>query len=95
MPGPDRLPAAARRFVATVVISRFGAGLTIPYTLIFLHEVRHMALPTVGALLAVPGFVGLVAVPVSGALVDRVGPRRVLATCPTGGSAATSRPSRT
>lgn len=74
-----RLPAPARRFVLTVVIARFGAGLTLPYTLIFLHEVRGMALPTVGLLLAVPGLVGLVAVPVSGALVDRVGPRRVLA----------------
>ena len=81
MAGPERLPAAARRFIGTVVVARFGAGLTLPYTLIFLHEVRHMALPTVGVLLAVPGFVGLVAVPVSGALVDRVGPRRVLATC--------------
>jgi MFS family permease len=75
------LPPAARRFVATVVISRFGAGLTLPYTLIFLHEVRGMSLPTVGALMAVPGVVGLLAVPVSGALVDRIGPRRVLQAC--------------
>lgn len=81
MAGKDRLTPAARRFIGTVVVARFGVGLTLPYTLIFLHEVRHLALPTVGVLLAVPGFVGLVAVPVSGALVDRVGPRRVLATC--------------
>ncbi|HUR13392.1 MAG TPA: MFS transporter [Mycobacteriales bacterium] len=79
MAGHERLPAPARRFIFTVIVARFGAGLTLPYTLIFLHEVRHLSLPTVGALLAVPGFVGLVAVPVSGALVDRVGPRRVLA----------------
>ena len=75
------LPPAARRFITTVVVSRFGAGLTLPYTLIFLHEVRHLSLPTVGALMAVPGVVGLVAVPVSGALVDRLGPRRVLVGC--------------
>jgi MFS family permease len=81
MPVDDRLPPAARRFIATVVVSRFGAGLTLPYTLIFLHEVRHLSLPTVGALMAVPGVVGLIAVPVSGALVDHVGPRRVLAGC--------------
>ena len=75
------LPAAARRFILTVVVSRLGAGLTVPYTLIFLHEVRDLPLATVGVLMAVPGLVGLVAVPVSGALVDRVGPRSVLATC--------------
>jgi MFS family permease len=81
MAGHERLPAPARRFILTVIVARFGAGLTMPYTLIFLHEVRRMELPTVGALLAVPGFVGLVAVPVSGALIDKVGPRRVLAGC--------------
>jgi MFS family permease len=75
------LPPAARRFIATVVVSRFGAGLTLPYTLIFLHEVRGMSLPTVGVLMAVPGVVGLVAVPVSGALVDKLGPRQVLSAC--------------
>ncbi len=81
MAGHERLPPAARRFILTVILSRFGAGLTMPYTLIYLHEVRGIALPTVGALLAVPGFVGLIAVPVSGALIDRVGPRPVLAAC--------------
>ena len=75
------LPPAARRFILTVVVSRFGAGLTLPYTLIFLHEVRGLSLSTVGALMSVPGLIGLVAVPVSGALVDRIGPRRVLVVC--------------
>ncbi|HUR51486.1 MAG TPA: MFS transporter [Mycobacteriales bacterium] len=75
------LPPAARRLIATVVIARLGTGLTLPYTLIFLHEVRGMALPTVGMLMAIPGLVGLAAVPVSGALVDRLGPRPVLAGC--------------
>jgi MFS family permease len=75
------LPPAARRLILTVVISRLGAGLTLPYTLIFLHEVRHLSLPTVGLLMAVPGVVGLLAVPVSGALVDRIGARPVVAGC--------------
>ena len=75
------LPPAARRFVATVVVSRLGTGLTLPFTLIYLHEVRGMALPTVGILMAVPGVIGLVAVPISGAVVDRVGPRQVLIAC--------------
>lgn len=74
----DALPAGARRLVLAVALSSLGTGLTLPFTLIMLHEVRHIALPTVGVLLAVPGVVGLAAVPVSGVLVDRWGPRRVL-----------------
>ena len=74
----ERLPPAVRRLVAGVAVSSFGTGLTLPFTLILLSEVRGIALPTVGLLLAVPGVVGLLAVPVSGALVDRIGPRTVL-----------------
>lgn len=72
------LPPAVRRLIVTVGISRFGVGLTLPFTLILLHEVRHIALPTVGLLLAVPGVIGLLAVPVGGALIDKVGARTTL-----------------
>ena len=75
---PVPLPGPVRRLVATVAVASFGTGLTLPFTLILLHEVRGIALPVVGLLLAVPGVAGVAAVPVSGALVDRVGPRRVL-----------------
>jgi MFS family permease len=80
MTSPERvpLPPKARRLIATVAISSLGTGLTLPFTLIMLHEVRHLPLSTVGVLLAVPGFVGLGAVPASGALVDRFGPLGVL-----------------
>ncbi|MCW2599765.1 MAG: transporter [Frankiales bacterium] len=64
--------------IATVPISSFGVGLTLPFTLILLHEVRGISLPTVGLLLAVPGVVGVAAVAVSGVLMDRLGPRTVL-----------------
>jgi predicted MFS family arabinose efflux permease len=74
----ERLPRDVRRLIAGTGLNSFGNGLTLPFTLIFLHEVRGIALPTVGLLLAVPGVVGLLAVPVSGALVDRLGPRTVL-----------------
>ena len=74
----DRLSPAVRRLVVGVSIAAFGTGLTLPFTLILLSEVRGIPLPTVGLLLAVPGVVGLLAVPVSGALVDRLGPRVVL-----------------
>ena len=73
-----RLSGPVRRLVASVAVASFGTGLTLPFTLILLHEVRGIALPTVGLLLAVPGVAGVAAVPVSGALVDRFGPRLVL-----------------
>ncbi|MCA1710867.1 MAG: MFS transporter [Actinobacteria bacterium] len=72
------LSTAVRRQIAGTAVSAFGNGLTLPFTLILLHEVRGIALPTTGLLLAVPGVVGLAAVPVAGAFIDRVGPRRVL-----------------
>jgi MFS family permease len=62
-------------------VQRLGTGFTLPFTLILLHEVRGIPLPTVGLLLGVPGLVGLAAVPVSGVLIDRLGPRTVLAGC--------------
>ncbi len=79
--GPPRLSPAARRLVAGVTISSFGTGLTLPFTFILLTEVRGLSLPTTGLLLAVPGVVGLAAVPLSGVLADRFGPARVLRLC--------------
>ncbi len=78
---PQRLTRPVRRYLVAMAVSRFGTGLTLPFTLILLHEVRGIPLPTVGLLLALPGVVGLAAVPFSGALIDRVGPRRVLRIC--------------
>ena len=76
-----RLDPVVRRYLVSVAVARFGTGLTMPFTLILLHQVRGIPLPTVGLLLALPGVVGLGAVPVSGALVDRLGPRTVLRGC--------------
>jgi MFS family permease len=74
-----RLPTPELRLVLCNAVSAFGTGLTLPLLLIYLHRVRHIELATTGLLLAVPGVVGLVAVPVSGVLMDRIGARRVLA----------------
>jgi MFS family permease len=55
-----------------------GTGLVLPFMIIYLHEARGIALPVVGALLAAGAAIGLVAVMVCGALLDRVGARLVL-----------------
>ena len=49
-----RLPRDARRYLAAVAVQRVGTGFTLPFTLILLHEVRGIALPTVGLLNCTP-----------------------------------------
>src|SRR5215471_11357407 len=55
-----------------------GNGLVIAFTLIYLHQARSISLPVVGLLLAAGAAAGLLAVTVSGILLDRLGARRVL-----------------
>lgn len=55
-----------------------GNGLVVPFLLIYLHQVRGIALPVVGALLTAAAVAGLIVVPISGALIDRLGARPVL-----------------
>ena len=73
-----RLSPPTRLFLAGNTVSMVGNGLVIPYPLIYLHQVRGIDLPVVGALLAGAAIAGLIVVPISGALIDRVGARRVL-----------------
>lgn len=75
---PSGLPWTARLLIAGNSVSSVGTGLVLPLTLIYLHQVRGIALPVVGALLTVSGAAGLVTVPLAGVLLDRFGPRRVL-----------------
>jgi MFS family permease len=74
-----RIPRSAKLVIAGDAIAALGTGLILPLTLIYLHQVRGIRLPVVGVLLAMQAAIGLVAVPFSGALMDRIGPRRVLA----------------
>lgn len=72
------IPRPASIMIAGQGVSALGTGMVLPLTLIYLHQVRGISLPVVGALLAMGAVVGLVAVPVSGAGMDRVGARKVL-----------------
>jgi len=55
-----------------------GNGIVFPYLLIYLHNVRGISLGVAGVILAASSVAGLVGGLVSGTLIDRLGPRRVL-----------------
>ena len=71
------LPREGRLLLSTVVVDALGIGFVLPFGVVYLHEVRHLPLPTVGVLLAVPAAVALALLGPIGALIDRYGPRRL------------------
>lgn len=74
-----RLPRSVQILQAGGLANSFGNGLAIPFLFIYLHNVRGIPLGTAGLVIATNGAVSLVAGPVLGAMIDRVGGRRVLA----------------
>ena len=66
----------ARLLLLGVAIDAFGTGLTLPFLVVYLHQVRGIPLETVGVIVAVPATVALLLLGPVGALVDSVGPRR-------------------
>lgn len=72
------LPRDGRWLLSTVVVQFFGRGLTLPFTIIYLHEVRGFSLGLSGTLMGLIAVVGLLVTGPAGALVDRYGARRVM-----------------
>ncbi|WP_418058875.1 MFS transporter [Pimelobacter simplex] len=72
------LPREGRWLLSTVAISTLGRGLVLPFTLIYLHEVRGFDLGLAGALMALIAAVAFVVTGPSGALTDRYGARVVM-----------------
>ncbi|MFE6894940.1 MFS transporter [Streptomyces sp. NPDC057694] len=58
-------------------VNGVGNGMYIPFTLVFFHHVTGLSFPVVGAVLTVTGLIGMGALPVAGAAVDRFGARPV------------------
>lgn len=71
-------PIGRKAWVALGVnaFSCLGSGLTMPFLIIYLHQVRDLSLPAAGAILGVIGVAGIVTTPLSGPLIDRVGALR-------------------
>ena len=57
------LPAEGRWLLSTVAVQTLGRGLTLPFTVIYLHEVRGISLDLAGLLMA---FIAVVALAVTG-----------------------------
>jgi MFS family permease len=72
------LPSEGRWLLSTVAVQTLGRGLTLPFTVIYLHEVRGLSLSLAGLLMAFIAVVALAVTGPGGALTDRVGARRML-----------------
>lgn len=72
------LPTDGRWLLSTVAIQTLGRGLTLPFTLIYLHEVRGFDLGLSGAMMSLIAVVALVVTGPAGSLTDRYGARAVM-----------------
>jgi MFS family permease len=72
------LPTPGRWLLSTVAVQTLGRGLTLPFTVIYIHEVRGISLSTAGTLLALIAGVALAVTGPGGSLTDRLGARRML-----------------
>lgn len=73
-----RLPREVQLLQAGGLLNAFGNGLVLPFLLIYLHNEQGIGLGVAGLVLATNAGVSLVAGPVAGALVDRVGAKTML-----------------
>ncbi|WP_425956602.1 MFS transporter [Xylanimonas sp. McL0601] len=74
----SELPRDGRWLLSTVVVQFFGRGLTLPFTIIYLHEVRGFSLGLAGTLMGLIAVVGFAVTGPAGVLVDRFGARIVV-----------------
>ena len=72
------LPREGKLLLSVVVFEFIGTGLVLPFWVVYLHEVRGFSLATAGLLLGIQPLTGLLAVGPGGAVIDRIGARRVL-----------------
>jgi len=72
------LPTAGRWLLSTVAIQTLGRGLTLPFTVIYVNEVRGIGLGTAGVLMSLLAVVAILVTGPGGALIDRFGARHVL-----------------
>jgi MFS family permease len=72
------LPREGRWLLSTVAIQTMGRGLTLPFTIIYLYEVRGFDLGLSGGLMSLIAITGLLVTGPGGTLIDRYGARTIL-----------------
>ena len=72
------LPREGRFLLSTVALQHLGRGMTLPFTVIYLHEVRHFSLDAAGTIMALLALVAALAAGPMGSLTDRLGARWML-----------------
>lgn len=75
-----KLSRPVRALLIGGFINLLGNGLILPYTLIYLHNVRHATFAQAGALLGLVGITGLLVTPLAGPLIDRIGALTIVIT---------------
>lgn len=69
-----------RRFVTAIAVDATGSGVFMPISMLYFLAVTPLSLIQVGAAISIASFVALPAGPLIGALVDRLGAKRILLT---------------
>lgn len=72
------LSTPGRWLLSTTAVSTLGRGMTLPFTVIYIHEVRGIPLDVAGVLMSTIAVVALAVTGPVGALIDRLGSRVVL-----------------
>ena len=72
------LPREGTFLLSTVAVQHLGRGMTLPFTVIYLHEVRHLPLDTAGTIMALIALVAALMAGPMGSLTDLVGARWML-----------------
>jgi MFS family permease len=73
-----RFPAAVWTVLVGDAVSAFGQGMSLPFLVIYLHDVRGIDLSTAGLVLSTVALVSFIGNPVGGWLSDPLGPRTTL-----------------
>jgi MFS family permease len=74
----SQLPQEGRWLLSTVAVQLFGRGMTLPFTVIYLHEVRGIGLDVAGIVMAWIFTVGVVLTGPGGLAIDKYGARLVI-----------------
>lgn len=72
------LNSRSRKLVIGICLNAIGGGMTLSLLLVYLHDMRGFTNTFGGLLLAYGSIVGIVASTPMGALVDRIGPKKVM-----------------